>query len=422
MSDTMIQVHGLSKQYRLGRLQGYQTLRESLMGFGRRLFSRTKPVSDEASADLWALKDVSFSVNRGEVVGVIGRNGAGKSTLLKVLSRITGPTEGSIEINGRVGSLLEVGTGFHPELTGRENIFLNGAILGMHRSEILKKFDEIVEFSEIERFIDTPVKRYSSGMYMRLAFAVAAHLEPEILVVDEVLAVGDASFQKKCLGKMGEVAKGGRTILFVSHNMVAIRKLCNKAVVLNRGRVQFTGDVGSAVDLYLTGNDATVSHGNVIDLSGIHQAGSGQVKFLSVRCRRLDSDSTQITVMDPFEIEITFQTTQSVRDLVVGLAIRTQEDLPLFATHWNDFGLVYSLGEGRWTSTVRVDPNYLRAGRYNISIGAITAAGLLAHVDNAVTLEVQPVLTRADAHYDERIGVLFIPMKWSAPTPLGGSV
>ena len=203
-----------------------------------------------ASEEFWALKDVDFEIKRGEVVGIIGRNGAGKSTLLKILSRITEPTEGRVTINGRIGSLLEVGTGFHPELTGRENIYLNGAILGMRRAEIRRKFDEIVAFAEIEKFLDTPVKRYSSGMYVRLAFAVAAHLEPEILLVDEVLAVGDAEFQRKSLGKMSDVANGGRTVLFVSHNLAAVRSLCSRAFLFERGKLAFGGDVSAALTSY----------------------------------------------------------------------------------------------------------------------------------------------------------------------------
>jgi lipopolysaccharide transport system ATP-binding protein len=239
MSELAIRVENLSKRYRIG--QGarapYKTLRESLMGAlaapVNRLRSRQRISKNEDH--IWALKDVSFEVNHGEVVGIIGRNGAGKTTLLKILSRITEPTSGSVDLYGRVGSLLEVGTGFHPELTGRENIYLNGAILGMHREEIERKFDEIVAFAEIEKFIDTPVKFYSSGMYVRLAFAVAAHLEPEILLVDEVLAVGDAAFQKKCLGKMEEVASKGRTVLYVSHNMNSVEKLCSRAILLLDG-------------------------------------------------------------------------------------------------------------------------------------------------------------------------------------------
>jgi lipopolysaccharide transport system ATP-binding protein len=233
MNDTAIQVEALGKRYRIGRVRFTNTLRDAITHAIAVPFRRLRgPLTSPGDDTFWALKDVSFEVKRGEVVGVIGRNGAGKSTLLKILSRITEPTEGEARIFGRVGSLLEIGTGFHPELTGRENIFLNGAILGMKRGEILSKFDEIVAFSEIEKFIDTPVKHYSSGMYVRLAFGVAAHLEPEILVVDEVLAVGDAEFQKKCLGKMRQVGNEMRTVLFVSHNMAAVQTLCDRVVML----------------------------------------------------------------------------------------------------------------------------------------------------------------------------------------------
>ncbi len=257
MGAAAIRVDGLGKRYRIGGpAKGYRTLRESLMGAGaaslravKSLMRRGKP--DTAAESFWALKDVSFEVGRGEVIGIIGRNGAGKSTLLKVLSRITDPTEGWADIHGRVGSLLEVGTGFHPELTGRENVFLNGAILGMRRDEVRRKFDDIVAFAEVERFIDTPVKRYSSGMYLRLAFAVAAHLEPEILIVDEVLAVGDAAFQKKCLGKMESVAGEGRTVLFVSHDMTNIAVLCDSVLLLEGGRVRMAGSPTAVIEEYM---------------------------------------------------------------------------------------------------------------------------------------------------------------------------
>jgi len=244
-SDLAISIRGLSKSYTIthGALKR-PTFRDVLMERIRRPFH--KPQSET----FWALKDINFDVKKGEVVGIIGRNGAGKSTLLKILSRITEPTTGRIEVYGRVGSLLEVGTGFHPELTGRENIYLNGAILGMSRGEIRKQFDAIVDFAEVEKFIDTPVKRYSSGMYVRLAFAVAAHLNPEILIVDEVLAVGDAEFQKKCLGKMGEVAAGGRTVLFVSHNMAAVRTLCQTCILLRGGIKQYQGDTNECISHY----------------------------------------------------------------------------------------------------------------------------------------------------------------------------
>jgi lipopolysaccharide transport system ATP-binding protein len=267
MPAPMISVENLSKRYLVGhrgKREGqasYTALREvigqELRNFGRKagdLMRGRQVVQGDTIEEFWALKDVNFEVREGEVLGIIGRNGAGKSTLLKVLSRITEPTAGRVTLRGRVASLLEVGTGFHPELTGRENIFLNGAILGMGRAEIRKKFDQIVAFAEIERFLDTPVKRYSSGMYVRLAFAVAAHLEPEILIVDEVLAVGDAEFQKKCLGKMGEVSRAGRTVLFVSHNMAAMRTLCTKALLLESGVVTANGPVYDAVELYLRQN------------------------------------------------------------------------------------------------------------------------------------------------------------------------
>ncbi|MBI2852133.1 MAG: ABC transporter ATP-binding protein [Chloroflexi bacterium] len=258
MANPLIRVNNLSKRYRIGAVQrGYKTFREAIVegitapvrNFGR-LRRLTRFKNGEEPDTIWALKDVSFEVNEGEVLGIIGKNGAGKSTLLKILARITEPTSGSVEIYGRVSSLLEVGTGFHPELTGRENIFLNGAILGMSKKEIERKFDEIVAFSEIEKFIDTPVKRYSSGMYVRLAFAVAAHLEPEILLVDEVLAVGDAAFQKKCLGKMEEVAHGGRTVLFVSHNMAAVQTLCSRSVLLENGCLVAEGPSHAVVQQY----------------------------------------------------------------------------------------------------------------------------------------------------------------------------
>lgn len=251
MSDPVIQVENLSKRYQLRHLSasgGYRTLREMI---SERLTGLFRPTAKETREDFWALRDVSFNVQQGEVVGIIGRNGAGKSTLLKVLSRITQPSSGRVKIRGRVASLLEVGTGFHPELSGRENIYLNGAVLGMTREEIRGKFDEIVAFAEVEKFLDTPVKRYSSGMYLRLAFAVAAHLDPEILIVDEVLAVGDATFQRKCLGRMAEVAKGGRTVLFVSHNMSAISQFCPRCIWLNGGRAQAVGSTASIIEAYL---------------------------------------------------------------------------------------------------------------------------------------------------------------------------
>ena len=327
-----IRVENLSKEYRLGAAQGagYRTLRESLSGAARGAWGRVRrfsPAADArptAEADrFWALDDVSFDVEPGEVVGIIGRNGAGKSTLLKILSRITEPTDGRVVVRGRVGSLLEVGTGFHPELTGRENIFMNGSILGMSRRDISCKFDEIVAFAEVEKFLDTPVKRYSSGMYVRLAFAVAAHLHPEILLVDEVLAVGDAGFQKKCLGKMHDVAQAGRTVLFVSHSMAAVRALCSRAILLREGQIQQVGDVGDVVASYhaafhvcienskswnvaqapgnnslrLLGIDVSPSTGDVLDIE------SGIVIRLDVLClRELSNLDATIELRTPDDV------------------------------------------------------------------------------------------------------------------------
>ena len=301
MSDTIISVEGLGKKYVLshqGERGGYTRFSERLEGWmkkpfaalagsGRREVEGNLPptsfhLPQPSHEVFWALKDVSFEVKRGEVVGIIGRNGAGKSTLLKILSRITEPSEGRVTLRGRVASLLEVGTGFHPELTGRENIFLNGAILGMTKAEIRKKFDEIVAFAEVERFLDTPVKRYSSGMYVRLAFAVAAHLEPEILVVDEVLAVGDAEFQKKCLGKMKDVATGGRTVLFVSHQLSAVKSLCPKAIWLEKGKIQKEGKSSNTISEYLKAfSQIPQAEGS---LRGARREGTGDVRFDSIVC------------------------------------------------------------------------------------------------------------------------------------------
>jgi lipopolysaccharide transport system ATP-binding protein len=287
MSDTVIRIENLGKQYHIGELQArYKTIRESLTEAAQAPFRRLASVirghsSAVSNETIWALKNVSFEAKRGEVLGVIGHNGAGKTTLLKILSRITEPTEGYAEIRGRLGSLLEVGTGFHPELTGRENIYLNGAILGMKRVEIERKFDEIVAFSEIEKFIDTPVKHYSSGMYVRLAFAVAAHLEPEILLVDEVLAVGDMAFQNKCLGKMNNVAGEGRTVFFVSHNMAVVQSLCSRVVLVDGGRIIADGDPLPMIEQY----SSQVQAGNgIFDLTNHSRSGGdGRVRIEQLR-------------------------------------------------------------------------------------------------------------------------------------------
>lgn len=292
MTEPAITVNNLGKSYRLGQYQRADNFRELLASMAKAPFRRISNLGEHKSGApgaFWALQDVSFTINPGEVVGIIGRNGAGKSTLLKMLSRITEPTKGDIELRGRVSSLLEVGTGFHPELTGRENIFLNGSILGMRRAEIKSKFDEIIAFAEVEKFLDTPVKRYSSGMYVRLAFAVAAHLEPEILIVDEVLAVGDLEFQKKCLGKMGEVAKAGRTVLIVSHNMSAIQSLCDRSILLRQGRLVEDGPTDVVIKEYLSylAKTADDPFNNNPERSG-----SGEIKFTAVKLYNTEKELT----------------------------------------------------------------------------------------------------------------------------------
>jgi lipopolysaccharide transport system ATP-binding protein len=309
MNDLAIQVSNISKSFRLGEAEPYKMLRDVMVRAVKAPLRWMHAIASGAGArrrdeddTLWALRDVSFELERGQVLGVIGRNGAGKSTLLKILSRITEPTEGQIDIYGRVGSLLEVGTGFHPELTGRENIFMNGAILGMTRREIASKFDQIVEFAGIERFIHTPVKRYSSGMYVRLAFAVAAHLEPEILIVDEVLAVGDAEFQRKCLGRMNEVASHGRTVLFVSHNLAAVSSLCTKGLLLDKGQVHFYGSAEDAISRYVQMGDSQEAD---VDLAS-HPGRPGKYSPFIKRFRVRDSQGN-VTRTIPLGEDVTFE-------------------------------------------------------------------------------------------------------------------
>lgn len=312
MSNIAMHVNGISKQYRLGQREKYKTLRDSLtetfyapLNLARSLFNSKKNAENTQPEAFWALQDVSFEVKQGEVIGIVGRNGAGKSTLLKVLSRITEPTSGFADVYGRIGSLLEVGTGFHPELTGRENIYLNGAILGMRRAEIQRKFDEIVAFSELEKFLDTPVKHYSSGMYTRLAFAVAVHLEPEILIVDEVLAVGDFDFQKKCLGKMKDVSKSGRTVLFVSHNTGAIRALCDRAIWLFEGQVKMDGTPATVLPNYLR-QDAQLAERKWCDPATAPMFGEAVLLHAVRVVNKHGRPNTVFDVKEPIEIQIDY--------------------------------------------------------------------------------------------------------------------
>jgi len=338
MSDIAVRVQGISKKYRIGLLQTHNdTLRDVIVSSFNRATRRLEPGQED---EIWALKDLSFEVRQGEVLGVVGRNGAGKSTLLKILSRVTEPTEGTIEIHGRVGSLLEVGTGFHPELTGRENIYLNGAILGMRRQEIAKKFDAIVDFSEVDKFIDTPVKRYSSGMYLRLAFAVAAHLDPEILVVDEVLAVGDAEFQRKCLGKMSDVAQQGRTVLFVSHNMSAILRLTQETIVLDKGNLLMRGPSPQAVDYYLSSGFSQMGE-RTWSTDEVPTTAAPFVP-MGVRVRNTAGNvSDSLRSMESFWLEFEYELKQAITGLRVGVYILSTRGELVFTSFDTDEANLY---------------------------------------------------------------------------------
>jgi lipopolysaccharide transport system ATP-binding protein len=380
MSTLAIRVENLSKQYRIGEIQAsYHSLRETLMSavtdLPRRfvsVFRNSAARGSEGDNTIWALNDVSFEIERGEVVGIIGRNGAGKSTLLKILSRITEPTKGFADIHGRVGSLLEVGTGFHGELTGRENVYLNGAILGMRKAEITRKFDDIVAFAEVEKFIDTPVKHYSTGMYLRLAFAVAAYLEPEILIVDEVLAVGDANFQRKCLDKMQDVGQHGRTVLLVSHNMSAITRMCDRAILLNEGTVMRDGPATEVVGAYMSSGLAATSTREWPDPA---KAPAGALARLrAVRVRNEDGQITDtVDIRRPVNIEMEYEVLEPGRVFVPYIKFQTQEGIVAFET--NDLDPKWRgrpRPAGRWISSTCVPGNFLSEGILLVSAGLIT--------------------------------------------------
>lgn len=383
MSNTVISVENISKQYRLGVI-GSGTLRGDFQRWWHKLRRKDDPfskiqqgVAEQAlnnEAFIWALKNVTFTVEQGDVLGIIGKNGAGKSTILKILSRVTSPTDGRVNLNGRVASLLEVGTGFHPELTGRENIFLNGTILGMTKSEIKNKFDEIVDFSEIGSYIDTPVKRYSSGMYVRLAFAVAAHLEPEILIVDEVLAVGDFAFQKKCLGKMGTVASEGRTVLFVSHNMAAIGALCQKAILFEKGKIVEDGEVQSVINRYYD-NSAQKS-------AVVHLEDTEQNKPRIVNACVIDADGTpvqQILMGQPFGIQVEFKSPWPLNDPVLGIRINTNMGITVLGVT-NRMQRKEPLCSGKKEGTIKVlfDQSCLNQGTYYVTL-TLSSDGVAHH-------------------------------------------
>jgi lipopolysaccharide transport system ATP-binding protein len=415
----IITVESLSKQYRIGTRQpGYATLREALVGAARAPLRRRRAGGD-SSDRVWAVKDVSFEVGAGEVVGIIGRNGAGKSTLLKLLSRITEPTAGRIDLYGRIGSLLEVGTGFHPELTGRENVFLNGAILGMARAEIARKFDEIVAFSEVEKFIDTAVKHYSSGMYLRLAFAVAAHLEPEVLVVDEVLAVGDASFQRKCLNKMEDVGQQGRTVLFVSHSMPAITRLCPRTILLDGGRVLRDGPSHEVVSAYLSSGLGTTAAREWPERE--KAPGNEIARLRAVRVRTEEGRITAaVDIRRPVGVEMEFDVLKGGHVLVPNCHFINEEGVLVFVaaehgTPWQR----RPRPAGRYVSTVWIPENFLAEGTMIVNAALSTLDPVTIHFfeRDAVAFQVLDNLAGDSARGDyggQMPGVIRPLLRWTA--------
>ncbi len=403
MSDIAIRVEHLGKQYKLGWQQtGHSTLRET---FVNAVNVPLRWLKGERGAELsrfWALDDVSFDVKHGEVVGIIGRNGAGKSTLLKVLSRITSPTRGRVDIFGRVGSLLEVGTGFHYELSGRENIYLNGAILGMRRVEINRKFDEIVDFSGVEKFLDTAVKHYSSGMYVRLAFAVAAHLEPEILLVDEVLAVGDAAFQRKCLGKISEVAGEGRTILFVSHNLGMVRSLCPRSIMLEKGNIHSDGGTEMVIHDYLSTTNLVISAGGQRLWRESDSPGSEELRLVWIKL--LDPEGHAVEVFDvrqSIRIEVGYKVSREIRGLRWIIQIKTPEDVVAFATTDHLRRGPGRLTPGLYRTSCIIPRNLLNHGKYFVSAHAgIPGIKILVQGQNWISFSTVGGSARG-SHYHE---------------------
>lgn len=373
MSDTVIRVEGLGKKYIIGHQQQerYSALRDVISSKTKSLLKRNSK-QQKTEEEFWALKDVSFEIKHGDRVGIIGRNGAGKSTLLKVLSQITEPTTGRINIRGRIASLLEVGTGFHPELTGRENIYLNGAILGMSKAEIERKFDEIVDFAEVEKFLDTPVKRYSSGMYVRLAFAVAAHLEPEILVVDEVLAVGDTKFQSKCLAKMEEAGKEGKTILFVSHNMGTLKTLCNRAFLISSGRIIKQGETADIVSQYLKESvSEKEQNGEVYWTDKATAPGGKELRLVYIRLfdeqklLRQDFESS-----NQIEIEIAYEVHENIKGMRLILQIINSEGVIAFASTDHNVRKTEHCNPGSYITFCKIPQNLLNSGMYYVKLHA----------------------------------------------------
>jgi lipopolysaccharide transport system ATP-binding protein len=421
-----IKAENISKRYRIGlapqRFQ-YGMLRDVIMDtakapfrFAASLFGYQPEKPAPNTTYIWALQGVSFELEEGKVLGIIGRNGAGKSTLLKVLSRVTEPTRGAVTVRGRVGSLLEVGTGFHPELTGRENIFLNGAILGMKRAEIARRFDEIVEFSEVAQFIDTPVKRYSSGMYLRLAFAVAAHLEPEILIVDEVLAVGDAEFQRKCLGKMNDVAAQGRTVLFVSHNMSAILRLTQESIVLQKGQLVKRAPSPEAVDFYLALGQAQAGE----RVWGVDEVPAQSSPFVPLALRVRDSRGSVSDTMrstEPITLEMEYRLDAPITGLRVGVYLNTVRGEYVFTSFDVDDAAMYenhsTRHPGRYISKCQIPADFLNEGRYILGVNASSFGVKRYFMDeNALAFNVDPIGAPGIHWAEQRLGPVRPRLDW----------
>jgi lipopolysaccharide transport system ATP-binding protein len=407
----IIRAEGLSKRYRIGGGQ-HTSLRDALAAGVRAPLRRFTNAKTETNGTIWALRDVSFEVTPGEVVGIIGRNGAGKSTLLKILSRITKPTSGRVALNGRVGSLLEVGTGFHSELTGRENIFLNGAILGMSKREIENKFDEIVAFAETEQFLDTPVKHYSSGMTVRLAFAVAAHLEPEILIIDEVLAVGDIAFQKKCLGKMNEVARAGRTVLFVSHDLSAVNALCERTLLLHEGAIVLDGPTREVSAHYLDTTNRLYSPITWIDFP---QHESVEIQLRAATIRQRGAETTAVDCREEFTISLVYENLKALPGSRFFIIVRNAKGDVVFGT--SDYDVltpeVMNRRPGKFCSEVTVPAGLLKAGAYYATIGAdIKNERVIFAENDAVQFDVYESGDDTLAERHKRVGVVAPILKW----------
>lgn len=420
MSEAVIKVENVGKQYHLGQV-GTGTITHDLNRWWHRVRGKEDPylkigeTNDRTkkgiSEIVWALRDINFEVKQGEVLGIIGKNGAGKSTLLKILSRVTTPTVGEIKVKGRIASLLEVGTGFHPELTGRENIFLNGAILGMTKQEIRSKFDEIVDFSGVERYIDTPVKRYSSGMYVRLAFAVAAHLEPEILIVDEVLAVGDAEFQKKCLGKMKDVSGQGRTVLFVSHNMPSIKTLCTMGLYMERGTVKFHGEINQAISKYFETEVVFEQKGIIPTDFERYNTGQAKIKVIQI----LDENeipTSEVFYMAPIRFKIVVEIFEFISNALIDIKILSKDGIIITHSINSDAGVEYNLSPGTHEFIITLE-NSFHPDYYNITVGVHYPNGnTIDYLEHIYDFEVLNIGKAGDYGVNWKHGYLKLASKW----------